>query len=161
MSTDTMRHKHGDAVPIVAAVDSGTVISIGDLLYLETDDVRPASSQAAGSALANTQESFHDKFLGVAAQRSRAGDVDDIRVDTAGVHEFPCDSTNWEIGDLVGVAESSAFALNPQKVIRLGVFSAALNNRAIGKCAERGTALTKVKIRIESTVTTGGPKAAA
>lgn len=158
---DTQRHKYGDPAPFTGAVDSGTVIEIGDLVYLETDDVRPASSQAAGSALANTQESFHDKFFGVAAQRSRNGDTDPIRVDTGGVHEFPCDSTNWEIGDLVGVAESSAFALEDQKVVRLGAFGAGLNNRAIGKCAQRGTGLTKVMVRIESTVMTGGPKAMA
>lgn len=158
---DTQRHRYGNNDPFVGAVDSATVIEIGDLVFLDTDDVKPASSQAAGSALANTQESFHDKFFGVAAQRSRAGDTDPIRVDTAGVFEYPCDSTNWEIGDQVGVAESSAFALDDQKVIRLGAFGAGLDNRAIGRCAQRGTALTKVMVRIESTVMTGGSQAIA
>lgn len=158
---DTQRHRYGNNDPFVGAVDSATVIEIGDLVFLDTDDVKPASSQAAGSSLALTQESFHDKFFGVAAQRSRSGDTDPIRVDTGGVFEYPCDSTNWEIGDLVGVAETSGFALDDQKVVRLGAFSAALNNRAIGKCAQRGTALTKVMFRIESTVMTGGPKAMA
>jgi len=157
---DTQRHRYGNNDPFVGAVDSGTVIEIGDLVMLETDDVRPASDQAAGSALANTQESFHDKFFGVAAQRSRSGDTDPIRVDTAGVFEYPCDSTNFEIGDRIGVAESSAFALEDQKVVRLGAFGT-LSNRAIGACAQRGTALTKVMVRIESTVMTGGPKAMA
>lgn len=155
------RHKLWNSNPVVAAVDSATVIEIGDLVFLDADDVKPASSQAAGSTLALTQESFHDKFLGVAAQQSRAGDTDPIRVDTAGVHEYPCDSTNWEIGDLVGVAESTGFALDDQKVVRLGDFNDAVNARAIGKCAQRGTALTKVFVNIESTVMTGGPKAMA
>jgi len=149
---DTQRHKYGDPAPFVGAVDSGTVIEIGDLLYLETDDLRPASGQAAGSSLANTQATFKGKFAGVAAQRSRSGDTDPIRFDSAGVHEFPCDSTNWEIGDEVGVAESSAFALEDQKVIRLGVFGAGLTTRSIGKCAQRGTGLTKVFVKIRSTV---------
>lgn len=158
---DTQRHKFGDPAPFVGAVDAGTVIEIGDLVYLETDDVRPASSQAAGSALANTQESFHDKFFGVAAQRSRNGDTDPIRVDTGGTHEYPCDSTNWEIGDLVGVAETSAFALDDQKVIRLGTMGSGLENRSIGRCAGRGTGLTKVFVKIKSRVMDGGEQAAA
>lgn len=159
--SNILRHKLWNSHPVVGAVDSATVIEIGDLVYLDTDDVKPASSQAAGSTLALTQESFHDKFLGVAAQQSRSGDTDPIRVDTDGVHEFPCDSDDWELGDLVGIAESTGFALQDQKVVNLGVFSASVNARAIGKCAERGTALTKVMVKIESTVMTGGPKAIA
>ena len=157
-----MRFCQGESpmVQAVAPFDGTIAVAVGDFMFLDTDDVKPASSQAAGSSLAGTQESFHDKFFGVAAQRSRAGDTDDIRVDTAGVFEFPCDSTNWEIGDRVGVAESSAFALDDQKVIRLGVFGS-LSARSIGVCAQRGTALTKVMVRIESTVMTGGPKAMA
>jgi len=146
---------------MVGAVDAAIVVEIGDLLYLNTDDLRPASSQAAGSSLAGTQETFHDKFAGVAAQRSRADDTDPIRFDTGGVHEFPCDSTNWEIGDLVGVAESSAFALEDQKVVRLGTFASGLEARSIGRCAGRGTGLTKVMVKIKSRVMDGGEQAAA
>lgn len=156
---DTQRHKYGNNDPFVGAVDSATVIEIGDMVFLDTDDVKPASSQAAGSSLALTQGSLHDKFFGVAAQRSRSGDTDPIRVDTAGVFEFPCDSTNWEIGDLVGPAESSAFALEDQKVVRLGVFGSGLEDRAIGRCAGRGTGLTKVMVRLASTVMMGGDHA--
>lgn len=159
--SDIQRHRYGNANPFTGAVDSATVIEVGDLVYLDTDDVKPASSLAAGSSLALTQESFHDKFFGVAAQRSRSGDTDPIRVDTGGVHEFPCDSTTWEVGDLVGLAESSGYALEDQKVVRLGAFSGAYNARAIGKCAQRGTNLTKVFVKIESTVMDGGPMAAA
>lgn len=159
--SNIQRHRLWNSDPIVAAVDSAVVVEIGDLIFLNTDDARPASSLAAGSTLALTQESFHDKFLGVAAQQSRNGDTDPIRVDTAGVHEYPCDSTTWEIGDQVGVAESSAFALEDQKVVQLGAFGAATNARAIGRCAQRGTSVTKVMVKIESTVMGGGSQAAA
>jgi hypothetical protein len=44
--SDKMRWRYGDTNPVVAAVDSSTVIEIGDLLYQDTDDAKPASSQA-------------------------------------------------------------------------------------------------------------------
>lgn len=150
------RHKAGVTNPVTAAVDSATVIEIGDNLYLDTDDVKPASSLAAGSSLAATQETFHDSYIGIAAQQSQAGDTDPIRVDTEGDHEFPCDSATFEIGDYIGLAESSAFAVEDQKVVKV-----ASANLAIGRCSRRGTSVTKVFVRIFSTVMLGGPQAAA
>ena len=76
--SDKMRWRYGDTNPVVAAVHSATEIEIGDLLYLDADDAKPASSQAdQGSETAN-QELFADKFLGVAMQRSPAGDANPI-----------------------------------------------------------------------------------
>ena len=71
--TDKMRWRYGDTNPVIAAVDAATVIEIGDLVYQETDDVRPASSQADQNTKEANQELFTTKFLGVAMQRSRAG----------------------------------------------------------------------------------------
>jgi hypothetical protein len=74
-----MRWRYGDTNPVIAAVDSATVIEIGDLVFQDTDDAKPASAQAdQGSEEAN-QERFADAFLGVAMQRSRSGDTDPIR----------------------------------------------------------------------------------
>ena len=100
--SDKMRWRYGDTNPVVAAVDSATVIEIGDLVYQDSDDAKPASSQAdQGSETAN-QELFADNFLGVAMQRSRAGDTVPIRVATTGVFEFDCPSGTFELGDLLG-----------------------------------------------------------
>lgn len=41
--SDKMRWRYGDTNPVVAAVDAATVIEIGDLLFQEVDDARPAS----------------------------------------------------------------------------------------------------------------------
>jgi len=71
--TDKMRWRYGDTNPVIAAVDAATVIEIGDLLYQETDDARPASSQADQLTKEANQALFTSKFLGVAMQRSRAG----------------------------------------------------------------------------------------
>jgi len=65
-----MRWRYGDTNPVMLAVDPSTVIEIGDLVYFDTDDVRPAAMLAdQGTPLAN-QELFHDQFAGVAMQAS-------------------------------------------------------------------------------------------
>jgi hypothetical protein len=47
---DTMRWRYGETNPVLVPVDSRTVIEIGDLVYLDTDDAKPASAQADQSA---------------------------------------------------------------------------------------------------------------
>ena len=84
---NTMRWRYGETNPVVLPVASATVIEIGDLVYLDTT-TKPAGSVTYGGSLAATQESFHDKFAGVAMQPSRNGDTHDIRVATTGVFEF-------------------------------------------------------------------------
>jgi len=72
----------------MANVDAVTVIEIGDLVYQDIDDVKPACSLAARSSETANQELFAEDFLGVAMQRSRSGDSDRIWVATRGVFEF-------------------------------------------------------------------------
>src|SRR5688572_30096038 len=103
---NVMRWRYGDTQPVVLPVDSATVIEVGDLVYLETDDVRPAGQQTDAGSEASNQEAFHDKFAGVAMQRSRAGDTSPIRVATRGVFEFDCASATFEVGALVGSCEN-------------------------------------------------------
>jgi len=150
---DKMRWRYGDTNPVVAAVDSATVMEIGDVVYLDGDDAKPASSQAdQGNEPAN-QELLADNFLGVAMQRSRAGDTAPIRVATTGVFEFDCPSGTFELGDLVGMDEHSGGAalLNQQ------VTPVAGSQYAIGRVARRAaSAATSVLVDIRSTVMTGG-----
>lgn len=151
--TDKMRWRYGDTNPVIAAVDAATVIEIGDLVYQETDDARPASSQAdQGTEVAN-QELFADKFLGVAMQRSRAGETAPIRVATTGVFEYDCPSGAFELGKLVGADEDAVgTALLNQQVAPV-----ALSKYAVGRVAKRqATASTSVLVDVRSTVMTGG-----
>jgi len=170
---DKMRWRYGDTNPVVAAVDRDTVIEIGDLLYQDTDDAKPASSQAdRGSGSAN-QEFFSQRFLGVAMQRSRSGDTDPIRVATTGVFEFDyCPDRGepgLELGDLVGVDNqvgNDALSLANQQVAR--VFAATVfagdaaqkawaAKHAIGRVARRESRGTcSVLVDIRSSVMTGG-----
>ena len=89
---DVMRWRYGETNPIVLPVDAATVIEIGDLVYLDTDDAKPAAAQADEESEAANQQAFHEKFAGVAMQRSRAGDVEPIRIATTGVFELACAS---------------------------------------------------------------------
>ncbi|MCC6125822.1 MAG: DUF2190 family protein [Pirellulales bacterium] len=150
--SDKMRWRYGDTNPVLAAVDADTVIEIGDLVYQETDDARPAAMQADQGSKAANQELFAGKFLGVAMQRSRAGETAPIRVATTGVFEFDCPSTAFELGDPVGVDENAAGdALLNQQVAKV-----AAPKYAIGRDAKRQPAAATVLIDIRSTVMTGG-----
>jgi hypothetical protein len=152
---DVMRWRYGETNPIVIPVDSATVIEIGDLVYLDGDDAKPASAQPHQESLEGNQTAFHNKFAGVAMQRSRAGDVEPIRVATTGVFEFACASTTFEVGALAGpTGNATSDGLEDQKVV-----AAATADLAIGRCAKRvAPADAKVLIDIVSTVMYGGPQ---
>src|SRR4030042_729502 len=104
---NTMRWRYGDTCPVMLPVDSATVIEIGDLVYLDTDDAKPASAQADQGSESANQELFHDKLAGVAMQASASGDTQPVRVATAGVFEFDCASATFEVGALVGADENA------------------------------------------------------
>jgi hypothetical protein len=150
---DKMRWRYGDTNPVIAAVDSATVIEIGDLVYQEVDDARPASSQLDQGSKATNQELFATKFLGVAMQRSRSGETTPIRVATTGVFEFDCPSGTFELGDLVGPNENAAGnALLTQQIVKV-----AQSKLAAARVTKRqAVAVTGVLVDIRSTVMTGG-----
>jgi hypothetical protein len=152
----TMRWRYGDTSPVMMPVDAATVIEIGDLLFYDTDDAKPAASMPdQGSETAN-QQLFHDNFAGVAMQASAAGDADPIRVATTGVFEFDCASATLELGDLMGGDENvGGTALLNQTVAKV-----ASANAAVGRCARRvNPAGTRVLVDIVSSLIHGGTQA--
>jgi D-alanyl-D-alanine carboxypeptidase len=155
-----MRWRYGETNPIVMPVDSASVIEIGDLVWLDTDNAKPASDVADQLTEAANQEYFHDRFAGVAMQRSASGDTEPIRVATTGVFEFDCASATYEVGDLIGSSEAaSGTELETQKVVAVGSGN---ENLAIGRCTKRvASADTRVLVDAVSTVMRGGPQAAA
>ncbi|MCA9100068.1 MAG: DUF2190 family protein [Pirellulales bacterium] len=157
---DTMRWRYGETNPIVLPVDSATEIEIGDLVWLDTDDAKPASDVSDQLSEAANQEYFHDRFAGVAMQRSGSGDTDAIRVATTGVFEFACASGTFEVGDLIGATEAAGGTeLEDQTTVAVGSGN---ENRAIGRCTRRvASADTRVLVDVVSTVMRGGPQAAA
>jgi hypothetical protein len=97
-------------------VDSGTIIEAGDLVFLDTDDVKPASDFAWDTDLETTQASFAGVFLGVAHQQSADGDTDDVSIDLSpfSVYEFDVNSATYEAGDSLGPDENSSALMNQQ-----------------------------------------------
>jgi len=143
---DKMRWRYGDTKPVVAAVDAETVIELGDLLWQDVDDAKPASRLRERTSR-EVQAAFAASFLGVAMQRSRAGQPDPIRVAATGVFEFDCDYCRVELGQLFGLAHEGS-----QQVTWVEELE-----RAIGRAAWREPEETgSVLIDIRSTVMTGG-----
>ena len=151
--SDRMRWRYGDTNPVIAAVDSDSVIEIGDLLWQDGDDAKPASAISDQGTEAENQAALAAAFLGVAMQRSRAGDTVPIRVATTGVFEFDCPSGTFELGDLVGADENAA----GEALLNQQVDAVAAADRAIGRAAKRNAAAApSVLIDVRSTVMTGG-----
>jgi hypothetical protein len=150
---DKMRWRYGDTNPVIAAVDAETEIEIGDLVFQDTDDAKPASAQADQGSESANRELFADRFLGVAMQRSRAGDTDPVRVATTGVFEFDCPADTFELGDLAGACENS----QGDKLLDQQVAKVDAPKHAVGRVARRSAAAaTAVLVDIRSTVMTGG-----
>lgn len=105
---------------VYCAVDASTVITAGDLLYLDTDDVKPAGSFTWDNDLATTQAGFADVFLGVAldAHATADGAVTDFPVDISpnSLYAYLCASETHEIGDTFGPDKQSGDALESQKL---------------------------------------------
>lgn len=154
--SEVFRYLHGDTNPIAVAVNSATVIELGDLLYLVTDDARPFSDQADLGTLAQNQEGVHDMFLGVALSRSRAGDTLDVNIATRGVFEFDTASATYQPGDLVGSAGTGSGGL--VGMANQTVAAVATANLAVGRVSKLATSATKVQVSILSTVMHGGPQ---
>jgi len=147
-----MRWRYGDTNPVIADVLAETVIEIGDLVWQDDGDVKPA-------ALATDPEDFGASFLGVAMQRSRHGENHSIRVATTGVFEFDCAPADcFELGDVI-VAEmfmepsTRTVGLRSQEVAKAILEDPALASPEIGLAAKRHALPTKsVLVDIRSTV---------
>lgn len=129
-----MGHRLEDPKQRTFAIDDSTEVAIGDMLFLDTDDVKSASVFPWDTDLETTQKAFSKVFVGVSADRKGEleTEVNEIGVYRAGLIEFSCDPTTFEIGDLIGVAQASGDALENQKVVAVTGAS-----KAIGKVAKR------------------------
>lgn len=155
---NTMRWRYGETNPVMAPVDSATVIEIGDLVYLDGAAAKPASDQAdQGAELAN-QTLFQDAFLGVAMQASSSGDTDAIRVSTTGVFEFECDTTTHEVGDLIGAGETTAGDGLASQRVAVAPNAAAAIGRSVARV---NPAADRLLVDLISSVMRGGVQEAA
>lgn len=169
---NTLRWRYGETHPVVMAVEAGTVIEVGDLVYIDHRGcIRPAShallAPRAGldvgltptSEMRLLQEVFHDAFVGVALQQSRDGQVEPIRVATMGVFCFDVEErSTFQVGQLIG----PQFDPLDQRLVNQAVLAVPTENLAIGRCAKRELEPRGVVlVDIVSTLMYGGPQAAA
>ena len=128
-------------------VDSATVIEVGDLVFLDGDDAKPASDFTWTTDLATTQAAFAASFLGIAHQQSAAGDTDDVSVDVSptSVYEFDAASATYELGDALGSDELSS-TLESQKLEAVGSTSLGVARAAEYKAA----ASTRLRVTFAS-----------
>jgi hypothetical protein len=84
-------------------VDSETVLEPGDLVYLDADDVKPASDFPFATDLAATRSQFAAVFLGVCHEYSASGEAHDVSVDLSplSIYEYEVDSALFEVGSLL------------------------------------------------------------
>ena len=143
---NNLRHRHGPQLLIKCAVDSATVIEVGDLVWLDTDDVKPATSFTWDTNLATTQAAFAATFLGVAQEASASGSTGEISVDVSplAVYELDAASSTYEIGDPLGPDQtgsgSSATMMDQQ-------LESAVPASAVARCVKRrATAGTSVEV---------------
>jgi hypothetical protein len=124
-------------------------IDIGDLCYHDTDDAKPASSQADGGTEAINQRTFAALFAGVAVSSHQSSEgAGKVRIVPDIIIEMPCPSTTWEIGELVGASENSG----GDGLLDHQVEKVATKDLAIGVCVKRGASLTRVWCRLTSKV---------
>jgi hypothetical protein len=142
-----LRYRSGQVELIRIRVDSGTVIEAGDMVFLDTDDAKPASDFTWDTDLATTQGQFAAKFLGVAHQPSADGETDPISVDVSphSVYEFDVNAATYEVGDVLGPDELSSALMNQQLE---AAASAALG---IARAAEyKAASASRLRVRFAS-----------
>ncbi len=146
------RWRYGETNQVVARVPSSQAVEVGDLVYYESDAVKPASAQTNQTTKALNQSTFAAKFLGVALERSPMGEATDIRVATSGVFEFDTNSNTFVLGTLMGIEElPGRTGVETQKV------DVAALAGSIGRVVRREpTASTKVWVSIKSKIIDGG-----
>src|SRR5690606_12803092 len=142
--------RSGQRQLVKAAVDSATVIEIGDMVWLDTDDVKPAADFTWDTDLETTQAAFAVQFLGIAVESSAAGDTAPISVDVSpvSVYEYDVASATYEIGTPLG-PNGTGSALKDQELVAA---DAALS---IARAVERKTAAsTALRVQFASAYST-------
>jgi hypothetical protein len=143
------------AVPRILAIDEfakysydgAIAIDLYSFMYYDTNDAKPASSQADQLTEEANQRLFASKFCGIAMDAKTVSDAAhaNFRIARECEGEFDCASSTFEVGDLLAVDEaSSGTALENRKLVK--VTDASL---AIGICTERAaSATTRVRARL-------------
>lgn len=152
------QYQYGDVAPVLLPIATAQAVSIGDLVGLTANTLTRASDEPFVTSIAQTQQNFVAKFIGVSGQQKDAGAVrifgasfDNIcRADSAGTFLFSAVAAQYQVGQLVGPAPN---ALN-NGLLNSTVAGVGAANLAIGVVVEQTAAsATSVKVRLLSVLT--------
>lgn len=145
-----LRFRSGQVTLRKVRVDSATVIEAGDLVWLDTDDAKPASAFVWDTNLATTQAAFAARFLGVAHQSSRNGETTPISVDVSphSVYEFDVATTSYEVGQPLGPDANGESLVSQQ-------LEAASAVNAVARAAEYSATTGTLRVTFASAFSTG------
>jgi len=145
--SNQLRFRSGQVELHRLRVDSDTVLEPGDLVFLDTDDVKPASDFTFDTDLPTTRGNFAAVFLGVCHQGSAEGETDDVSIDVSplSVYQYDCDSATFEVGSLLA-PDGDSDSIDSQRLAK--VTNAA---QAIGRAAEyKASAATQIRAQFAS-----------
>jgi hypothetical protein len=140
------------------AFNGSIAVNVGDLVYMEGDDVRPASSMADQGTEQTNQRRFARFFAGVAQERrlaaqDNAGPLATLAVSPFYFGDIPCASSTFEVGDLLAAVEQG----NGTQLENLKVKKTTDPDLAIGRVIRRaGTAVTSVRAMLVSRLSNFG-----
>lgn len=150
--SNRLRFRSGQVELHKVRVDSATELEAGDLVWLDTDDVKPASAFAWTTDLATTQANFANVFAGVVHQPSAVGEADPVSIDLSplAVYEFDVVASTFELGGLLGV-DGAPSALVDQRLAKVTAAS-----RAIARAAEyKAASSSLLRVQFASALHTG------
>jgi hypothetical protein len=144
--SNALRFRSGQVELHRLPVDADTVLNPGDLVYLDTDDVKPAADLPFNEDLATTRADFAAVFLGVCHQFSQAGDTDDVSVDLSplAVYEYDVTEATFQVGDTLAPAGDSN-GLESQRLSQV-----ADATKTIARAAEHKAAATRLRMQFAS-----------
>ena len=159
----TMRYRSGVMNLVALKTHASYPIEDGDLVYEVSGIAYPASAQADGGNEAANQLSFAETFAGVAMAKTglQSGetsfrlttDPGYTLVATTGDFEFPCPSTSFSPGDLIGADENAdGDALLDQQVALVTLVNSAIGVAKVPYNA-LGDAQTSILVSLRSALT--------
>ena len=129
------------------AYDGSITIPQYALMYHDTDDVKPAASQADGGTEDLNTRAFAKKFAGVALEAKTSTAAADTLLPVAREFdgEFDCASATFEVGDMVAVDEDAGGTF----LENLKLVKTTDSSIAIGHVTRRvASAATRVRVKL-------------
>jgi len=151
MPTHNNRHLRGATNEIMLRVNGGTVVNVGDLMFIDaTAGARHSATITyagfpANMCASNTHYYFESNFAGVAMSSSISGVTEDIPVATSGVFRFPVTAAAGQTVSPSFFVSGASFGANGTSIFAQKVVCGpVLNEGRIGYCVRAQTATSTV-----------------